>query len=43
VAVDPTVSGCAFATQQYFATDKSWKSRITPIGQCERVVVANPR
>jgi hypothetical protein len=43
VAVDPTVSGCAFATQQYFATDKSWKSRIAPIGQCESVVIANPR
>jgi hypothetical protein len=38
VSVDPTVSGCAFATQQYFATDGSWKTRITPIGQCENVV-----
>jgi hypothetical protein len=43
VAIDPAVNGCAFATQQYFATDKSWKSRITPIGQCGRAVVINPR
>jgi hypothetical protein len=39
VSVDPSVSGCAFATQQYFATDGSWKTRITPIGRCEDIVV----
>jgi hypothetical protein len=39
VSVDPGVAGCAFATQQYFATDGSWKTRITPIGQCEQIVV----
>jgi hypothetical protein len=43
VSVDPTVSGCAFATQQYFGTDMNWKTRIAPIGKCESVVVANPR
>jgi hypothetical protein len=43
VSVDPSLSGCAFATQQYFAADGSWKSRIAPIGRCESVVVANPR
>lgn len=42
VSVDPTVSGCAFATQQYFGTDMNWKTRIAPIGKCESVVVANP-
>jgi hypothetical protein len=39
VSVDPGVAGCAFATQQYFATGGSWKTRITPIGQCEQIVV----
>jgi hypothetical protein len=42
VSVDPGVAGCAFATQQYFATDGSWKTRITPIGQCENIVVKAP-
>jgi hypothetical protein len=39
VSVDPGVAGCAFATQQYFDTDGGWKTHITPIGQCENVVV----
>ena len=39
VSVDPSVSGCAFATQQYFASDGNWKTRIQPIGQCESIVV----
>jgi hypothetical protein len=39
VSIDPGIAGCAFAAQEYFATDGSWKTRITPIGQCERVVV----
>lgn len=39
VSVDPSVSGCAFATQQYFATDGRWKTRVGPIGQCESIVV----
>ena len=39
VSVDPNVSGCAFATQQYFATNGNWKTRITPIGRCEDIVV----
>jgi hypothetical protein len=39
VSVDAGVAGCAFATQQYFATGGSWKTRITPIGQCEQIVV----
>lgn len=39
VSVDPTVSGCAFATQQYFAGNGSWKTRITPIGPCEKIVL----
>jgi hypothetical protein len=39
VSVDPGVAGCAFATQQYFANDGSWKTRITPIGQCAEIVV----
>ncbi len=39
VSVDPSVSGCAFATQQYFATDGNWKTRVGPIGQCEKIVV----
>jgi hypothetical protein len=39
VSVDPSVSGCAFATQQYFATDGNWKTRVGPIGQCENIVV----
>jgi hypothetical protein len=38
VSVDPSVSGCAFATQQYFGADGNWKTRITPIGQCESIV-----
>jgi hypothetical protein len=42
VSLDPGVAGCAFATQQYFATDGSWKTRITPIGQCESIVVNGP-
>jgi hypothetical protein len=39
VAVDPNVSGCAFATQQYFATDGGWKTRVAPIGTCGSIVV----
>jgi hypothetical protein len=39
VSVDPGVAGCAFAAQEYFATDGSWKTRITPIGRCARIVV----
>jgi hypothetical protein len=39
VSVDPAVAGCAFATQEYFATDGSWKTRVTPIGQCAQIVV----
>lgn len=39
VSVDPSLSGCAFATQQYFATDGKWKTRIAPIGKCENIVV----
>ena len=39
VSVDPGVAGCAFAAQEYFATDGSWKTRITPIGQCQKIVV----
>ncbi|MGA9671717.1 MAG: hypothetical protein WBQ94_21075 [Terracidiphilus sp.] len=42
VSVDPDVAGCAFATQQYFATDGDWKTRITPIGQCGNIVVKGP-
>jgi hypothetical protein len=42
VSVDPDVAGCAFATQQYFATNGSWKTRITPIGKCENIVVNAP-
>ncbi len=38
VSVDPGVSGCAWATQQYFDSGGSWKTRITPIGQCEQIV-----
>lgn len=43
VSVDPTVSGCAFATQQYFASNGTWRSRIAPIGQCESIVNAATR
>ena len=43
VSVDPSVSGCAFATQQYFGTDGNWKTRIAPIGQCESVVNTSTR
>ena len=39
VSVDPSVSGCAFATQQYFAANGSWKTRITPIGPCDKIVL----
>jgi len=39
VSVDPTTSGCAFATQQYFGTNGSWRTRIAPIGECGRVVI----
>jgi hypothetical protein len=39
VSVDPGAAGCAFSTQQYFATDGSWKTRITPIGRCAQIVV----
>jgi hypothetical protein len=42
VSVDPGDVGCAFATQQYFATDGSWKTRITPIGGCGDIVVIGP-
>ena len=43
VSVDPSVSGCAFATQQYFGANGNWKTRIAPIGQCESVVNASTR
>ena len=39
VSVDPTTSGCAFATQQYFGANGSWRTRIAPIGECGRVVI----
>jgi hypothetical protein len=39
VSLDPSVSGCAFATQQYFGADGNWKTRIAPVGQCESVVI----
>jgi hypothetical protein len=39
VSVDPSVSGCAFATQQYFGADGNWRSRIAPIGRCESIVI----
>jgi hypothetical protein len=39
VSVDPNVSGCAWATQQYFAANGSWKTRITPIGKCDEIIV----
>jgi hypothetical protein len=42
VSVDPSVNGCAFATQQYFATDGNWKTRIEPIGQCQSIIVKGP-
>jgi len=42
VSVDPGTPGCAFATQQYFAANGSWKTRITPIGQCESIIVNAP-
>jgi hypothetical protein len=38
VSVDPTTSDCAFATQQYFGANGSWRTRIAPIGKCGRVV-----
>ena len=43
VSVDPSVSGCAFATQQYFGADGNWRSRITPIGRCESIVIGPTR
>lgn len=43
VSVDPSVSGCAFATQQYFGTDGNWRTRIAPIGQCENIVIGPTR
>jgi len=44
VSVDASVSGCAFATQQYFGTtDGKWRTRIEPIGQCESVVSTSTR
>ena len=39
VSVDPTTSDCAFATQQYFGTNGSWRTRIAPMGECGRVVI----
>jgi hypothetical protein len=39
VSVDPTTGDCAFATQQYFGTNGSWRTRIAPIGECGRVVI----
>jgi hypothetical protein len=42
VSPDPGAAGCAFATQQYFAPNGTWKTRITPIGQCETIVVGAP-
>ena len=41
VSVNPSVSGCAFATQQYLGANGNWKTRIAPIGQCESVVNAS--
>jgi hypothetical protein len=41
VSLDPSVNGCAFATQEYFGTDGQWKTRIAPIGRCESPVIAN--
>jgi len=38
VAIDPTVFGCAFATQEYFTAGGNWKTRITPIGTCDQIV-----
>jgi hypothetical protein len=43
VSVDPSVSGCAFATQQYFGANGNWRSRIAPIGQCESIVIDSTR
>jgi hypothetical protein len=36
VAIDPTVSAgsCAVATQQYFASTGTWRTRIARIGRC---------
>jgi hypothetical protein len=43
VSVDPSISGCAFATQQYFGADGNWRTRIAPIGQCESIVIDSTR
>lgn len=42
VSLDPTVEGCAWATQEYFDTSGNWKSRVAPIGSCENVVIPGP-
>lgn len=34
VSGDPTTSDCAFATQQYFDANGSWRTRIVPLGDC---------
>ena len=39
VSVDPTTSDCAFATQQLFDADGSWRTRIVPLGDCGGVVI----
>lgn len=39
VSINPTVSDCALATHEYFASDGSWKTRMTPIGRCENTVI----
>jgi hypothetical protein len=39
VSVDPTMSDCAFATQQYFGANGSWRTRIAPMGICGGVVI----
>jgi hypothetical protein len=37
VSLDPQVSGgtCAVATQQYFSTNGSWKTRLARVGNCQ--------
>jgi hypothetical protein len=39
VSVDPTTSDCAFATQQYFGANGSWRTRIAPLGNCGGLVL----
>jgi hypothetical protein len=37
VSIDPQVSGgtCAVATQQYFSSDGTWKTRLARVGNCQ--------